>query len=106
MRPLLKNGDTVLVEQITGAQTRPGDVVFYQACGRTYLHRVWWRKGTRLWVSDDTWTVGPQEIPEGAILGRLAERPFRRGLVGLAYSLSMTTIFLIGRKLKFLGRPS
>ncbi len=101
MRPLLRHGDLVAVAPPATGGPCPGDIVLYDLDGKRLMHRVWRRRGPRLWIKDDAGTVSLHVVAEDRVTAVLASGGvFTRGRLGLVFGVFCTAVFAMGRALR------
>ena len=67
----LSNSKVVRVTEIEPSQLRLGDCIAYRIEDKILLHRLWFRRGRRLWIRDDVWSMDLHEIAPESVIGRL-----------------------------------
>ncbi len=100
MRPLLKNGELVFVEQVGMDKIKPGDCILYNSGLEYFLHRVEKKQENSFMVNDDTGIVGLHKVDFKEVIGRLTANHFpAKGWLGLIYGRIIKTIFWFSRNL-------
>jgi hypothetical protein len=80
MWPVVREGEVVEVLPLAGGGVREGDVVLAEGSAGLYLHRVLRLQGDRVLLKGDANPLPDGWVPVGALLGRLARRPWDRPL--------------------------
>ncbi|MBN1383978.1 MAG: hypothetical protein JW983_03745 [Elusimicrobia bacterium] len=101
MRPLIKSGQTVLVEIMSKQKKiNIGDVVAYRSNSKLLLHRAIWKSGKGITINDDTWDVGPHLVSEEDIIGKVLLPFWAKGFFGLIYNIVVSFLFFSLRPVK------
>ena len=74
MRPLIRSGDSVLIQSVEAERIRFGDVVAFERAGRTVVHRIVWTRrdrGSVVFIEKGDLNTSAGEVTADRILGRV-----------------------------------
>jgi hypothetical protein len=96
MRPLIKNGDFVMIE--TGVkQYHPGDAVLYELAGQKFIHRISKIHDGHITIIDDAGVIFEHQIPISCLIGR--QVTFINGQIGVIYNKTIKIAYFIYKNL-------
>jgi hypothetical protein len=105
MRPFIKSGSFLFVENLPAKQFQPGDKVLYRSEGSTFVHRIQkislkpsCREIDHFVVTDDAAIIAPQKLYPEQVLGRPVSK--LNGIAGLFAGRISNFAYSFLRKLK------